>query len=275
MASIFTYNDTSKVSSPWSTPGSSTPQAAEKGPLSRQICTQAPLGASPMSIKDAGITKLEPEPQDGSTEYKLHLLLRPRRKFSSASTGTLVSGSQHSKPFLPSTGGRLDVEAALMRSSSIPSVQTRQARLQQLTTQLLWRLQQSSPFHSSSVANLVLPLLPEATPKLGLPTRPAKVLPGLEESQGALYEIGVADDGTLVGLIEEELEESLTNLKAMAASLGCVVELLRKVIVGDCEWTENDHDNVAVKTHAENLWVAEALVRPDMGSSDEDLSAES
>ena len=79
-----------------------------------------------------------------------------------------------------------------------PSTHARQSRLQQLTTQLLWRLQQSSPFHSSSNADLILPVLPEATPKLGVPDRPAKLLPGLEESQGALYEIGVADDGSLL-----------------------------------------------------------------------------
>jgi hypothetical protein len=31
-----------------------------------------------------------------------------------------------------------------------------------LTTQLLWRLQQSSPFHSSTTSNLVVPVIPEA-----------------------------------------------------------------------------------------------------------------
>jgi hypothetical protein len=115
-----------------------------------------------------------------------------------------------------------------------PSKQSRQNRLQHLTTQLLWRLQQSSPYHSSSTSNLILPILPEATPILGAPTRPAKLLPGLEESRGALYELGVSDDGSFVGLTPDEMEESLTNLKAMAASLGCNVELLRTVVVGSC-----------------------------------------
>ena len=157
------------------------------------------------------------------------------------------------------------------RPALAPSSQSRQARLQHLTTQLLWRLQQSSPFHSSSTASLVLPILPEATPRLNAPTGAARLLPGLEESQGALYEIGVSDDGIFVGLIEEEMEESLTNLQAMAASLGCVVEVLRKVIVGECEWTEarGGAEDAEAQTHRGKLWVAEALVRPNLDSSAE------
>ena len=215
------------------------------------------------------MSRLEPEPQEGPTEYKLHLLLRPRRKFMSSSTGSHVSGSQHSKAYLAASGSRIGANVASTRPVQPPSSQSRQARLQHLTTQLLWRLQQSSPFHSSSTANLVLPVLPEATPKLNAPTGAAKLLPGLEESQGALYEIGVSDDGTFVGLIEDEMEESLTNLKAMAASLGCVVDVLRKVIVGDCVWTEapGGAEEAELENHKDKLWVAEALVRPDLDSS--------
>jgi GTPase len=119
------------------------------------------------------------------------------------------------------------------------------------------------------MASLVVPSLPEATPKLGIPSRPAGLLPGLEESQGALYEIGVSDDGTFVGLVEDELEESLTNLKSMAASLGCVVDVLRRVIVGRCEWKDSRQsaDDSLAQNHAEDLWVAEALVRPDLEMS--------
>jgi GTPase len=217
------------------------------------------------------VSRLEPEPQEGPTEYKLHLLLRPRRNFISSSTGSYVSGSQHSKVYIAAPGSRVGSNITSIRPTPAPSSQTRQARLQHLTTQLLWRLQQSSPFHSSSTANLVLPVLPEATPRLNAPADAAKLLPGLEESQGALYEIGVSDDGTFVGLIEDEMEESLTNLKAMAASLGCVVEVLRKVIVGDCEWTEapSGEEQADWKTHKDKLWVAEALVRPNLGSSAE------
>lgn len=219
---------------------------------------------APVVLQDTGITKLEAEPQEGSTEYKLHLLLRPRRTFTSSTTGMDVCGSSsHLKPSLSSSilpGKDLEVS----KSGYGPSNLTRQMRLQQLTTQLLWRLQQSSPFHSSSPGDLVLPKLPEASPKLGVPAKQAALLPGLEESQGALYEIGVSDDGVLVGLIEEELEESLVNLKAMASSLGCVVELLRKVAVGECEWVRFDSPASNGSKCQSTLWVAEALVRPDV-----------
>ncbi|KIW96043.1 uncharacterized protein Z519_03109 [Cladophialophora bantiana CBS 173.52] len=265
MASIFTYQDEPpRIHSPWSTPGSSTPQPfhfVDHPPDTGQQVIQ-------------GFVKLEPERQDGPTEYKLHLLLRPRRKFLSTTTTYSVSGSQHFASPAQSVvvPARSPGDSLLDRPLSQPSAQARQTRLQQLTTQLLWRLQQSSPFHSSSNADLVLPVLPEATPRLGVPERPAKLLPGLEESQGALYEIGVADDGTLAGLVEDELQESLTNLKAMAASLGCTTSVLRKVPVGTCEWAESDSDSGHTKTRKDALWVAEVLVYPDSrGSADADI----
>jgi GTPase len=111
----------------------------------------------------------------------------------------------------------------------------------------------------------VLPVLPEAALELGIPQKPARLLPGLEESQGALYEIGVADDGTFVGLTRDELDESLTNLQVMAGSLGCKIEILRRVIVGKCEWVDDScvaNPDIG-QIHAEDLWVAEALVSPD------------
>ncbi|KAL2819684.1 hypothetical protein BJX63DRAFT_418662 [Aspergillus granulosus] len=203
-------------------------------------------------LSDYGISKLEPEPQEGPTEYKLHLLLRPRRPYISMSTGNLVGGSYHSRASLSTSGpaaGSL-VEEPNLKSLNARSMESRQQRLQQLTTQLLW-------------PNLVLPVLPEATPRLGATPKPLRLLPGLEESQGALYEIGVADDGTFVGLIHDELEESLTNLQAMAASLGCKVEVLRRVVVGNCEWVEDSGTEEPGKVHNESLWVAEALVSPD------------
>lgn len=91
---------------------------------------------------------------------------------------------------------------------------------------------------------------------------PQRLLPGLEESKGALYEIGVADNGTIVGLAEDEMEESLNNLRAMAASLGCGVQVLRRVPVGDCEWVEGV-GTPQQKVHKSVLLVAEALVRPE------------
>lgn len=173
-----------------------------------------------------------------------------------------------------------------------PSSQSRQNRLEQLTTQLLWRLQQSSPYHASASSDLVLPQLPDASTSLSSHSRPGKLVAGLEESRGALYEIGVADDGTFVGLTKDEMDESLINLRAMAHSLGCNVKVLRMVIVGDCESHEPsgtidrpgvlppDADNRIWETRRsqtpaelgetmgrrEKLWVAEALVTPDLSS---------
>ncbi|RMD41647.1 hypothetical protein DV735_g3487, partial [Chaetothyriales sp. CBS 134920] len=254
MASIFTWQDEPpRMHSPWSTPGYATPP--DRLPdLSHLGPHQAPNG----------ITRLDPEKHNGSCEYKLHLLLRPRRQFVTMTTADPSSASALDAIQAPSPAGSRSLnEASCQRPRHQPSSRSRQERLQQLTTQLLWRLQQSSPFHSSSTTELVLPVLPEATPRLGVPECPAKLLPGLEESQGALYEIGVADDGALVGLTEDELEESLNNLRAMAASLGCVVDILRKVQVGSCEWTELGTDQPGANTLADKLYVAEVLVRPD------------
>jgi GTPase len=101
------------------------------------------------------------------------------------------------------------------------------------------------------------------------------VLPGLEASRGALYEIGVADDGTLAGLTKDEMDESLTTLRIMAASLGCNVEVLRMLVVGECEWVDSSgaedsggSESEGVLHHAK-LWVAEALVTPDLRPRDD------
>ncbi|EEA28130.1 hypothetical protein TMatcc_003564 [Talaromyces marneffei ATCC 18224] len=263
MASIFTYDpDPPRVSSPWSISGSSTP-GLSGGENVRSNSETGLFAVDSDKLADYGISKLEPEPQEGPTEYKLHLLLRSRRPFISMSTGQVVGGNfQFRTSKKPYWNLNLSPEPPTSpRSLTAAHLTGRQQRLQQLTTQLLWRLQQSSPFHSSSTANLILPVLPEATPKLGIPQKPSRLLPGLEESQGALYEIGVADDGTFVGLVKEELDESLTNLGAMAASLGCKVEVLRKVVVGTCEWAEGPEPEYI---QSGELWVAEALVSPDL-----------
>ncbi|KAJ5383866.1 hypothetical protein N7517_001777 [Penicillium concentricum] len=272
MASIFTYDpDPPRVSSPWSTSGSSTPQINASGSRGVAIRTRpsaTPLRADPDLLSNYGISKLEPEPQEGPTEYKVHLLLRPRRPYLSMSTGHVIAGSYHHHYRVMSTTS-ISVSPGLEptpRPMQAKSSQSRHQRLQGLTTQLLWRLQQSSPFHSSTTSNLVMPVLPEAALELGVPSKPARLLPGLEESQGALYEIGVGDDGTFVGLTQDELDESMTNLQAMAASLGCKVEILRRVVVGKCEWTENLPSATTDQTrnNTESLWVAEALVSPDL-----------
>jgi len=264
MASIFTFDpDPPRVSSPWSISETSTPQTT---PASNRLALRTRSSATLRStdhdsLSDYGISKLDPEPQEGPTEYKLHLLLRPRRLYTSMSTGHVVAGSYHSQASLstpfPTTPSSYETA---MKPQQTRSMHSRQERLQHLTTQLLWRLQQSSPFHSSTATNnLVLPVLPDKASESGPPQRPARLLPGLEESQGALYEIGVADDGTFVGLTQDELEESLSNLQIMAGSLGCKVDVLRRVVVGECEWEDD-----SVESHAEGLWVAEALVGPDL-----------
>lgn len=272
MASIFTFDpDPPRVSSPWATPPagdhteSPTPRHPAKsiptkpGTLAKQTTSIASLTPT---VDYTTITRLEAEPQDGPTEYKLHLLLRRRRSFTRASTALRVSGSMRRSdvPTL-ATSGRCASESGLLSSTPpLASIQSKQHRLEQLTTQLLWRLQQSCSYHISSTTAALVPHFPDDT-KLSSPELPQRLLPGLEESKGALYEIGVADDGTIVGLAEDEMDESLNNLRAMAASLGCGVEVLRMVTVGDCEWI--DHNSASkTKLRTSNLVVAEALVRP-------------
>ncbi|OBT73874.1 hypothetical protein VF21_08253 [Pseudogymnoascus sp. 05NY08] len=281
MASIFSFDpDPPTISSPWLTPADGSPRA--ETPISRGdsrtqdrsllLGSKASVGAvngtslQPGHLSDYNVTKLEPEPQTGPAEYKLHLLLRPRRKYTSFSTGTHTTAPPQSK-------------VATGESATAPTNQSRQHRLTQLTTQLLWRLQQSSPYHasSSSTSELIVPQLPEAMATLNIQTRPGKLLAGLESSRGALYEIGVSDSGVLVGLAKDEMDESLTNLRAMAASLGCVVEVTRMVVVGECEWSsaeppideplgisEPSRGHTEHKLRKEKLWVAEALVTPDL-----------
>jgi len=263
--SVFTFDpDPPKVASPWLRPAD---------PGKAQVPLQTAKGRSAIRrgsiesgvLSDYGVTKLEAEPQDGPTEYKLHLLLRPRRKYERTSTPDRISGSIQSRPPLES------------RSSKAPplvgsaSNQTRQDRLEHLTTQLLWRLQQSCPYHASSaVQGLVVPQLPSENISPETPHKLGKLLPGLESSRGALYEIGVADDGTLAGLTKDEMDESLATLRVMAASLGCSMKILRIVEVGDCEWVDtSDSDELfgavpGERRHHAKLWVAEALVMPDL-----------
>ncbi|KAF2130026.1 P-loop containing nucleoside triphosphate hydrolase protein [Dothidotthia symphoricarpi CBS 119687] len=275
MASIFTFDpDPPRVSSPWAMPpvgdpASMSPQHGTKlhsSKLGVDEEQQSNARARTSVVDYSTITRLEAEPQEGPTEYKLHLLLRRRRSFTRAttSTGRHISGSLRRCDIpTPIPGGRSVSESGHLSNTPPPlsSTQSRQHRLEQLTTQLLWRLQQSCPYHISSSMAPVLPHLPNDD-RLPSPDMSQRLLPGLEESKGALYEIGVADDGTIVGLAEDEMEESLNNLRAMAESLGCGVQVLRRVAVGECEWVEGigtQQQNVFTST----LLVAEALVRPE------------
>lgn len=252
MASIFTYDpDPPRVSSPWLPPDND-PQ-------------QTPFGSSvPSLVSDYGVTKLETEPQEGPTEYKLHLLLRPRRAFTFMSTIDSVpnpptNGSQETTPMRPAS--------AVLAASHQP----RPERLEHLTTQLLWRLQQSSPYHATSSKELCNPKPSPRIFHLDAPVQLEALVPGLEESRGALYEIGVSDDGTLIGLTKDEMSESIATLRVMAASLGCNVDVVRTVIVGECEWIEpaelvnSAPPTSRSATRKGRLWVAEALVTPDLG----------
>ncbi|KAF5968979.1 GTP-binding protein 2 [Fusarium coicis] len=267
MASVFTYDpDPPRVSSPWTPLSESGKDEGAQGTELRRPAQEPQPGL----LSEYGVIKLQAEPQEGPTEYKLHLLLRPRRVFKSMST---AGTSRHARLNRPST--------ASLTPSSQAREQTRQQRLQHLTTQLLWRLQQSSPYHASSSKELAIPRLPDDSVDLSAPVKLSELVPGLEESRGALYEIGVADDGTLVGLTKDEMEESLTTLRVMAASLGCSVEVHRRVIVGDCEWVESTElvDSFVPSPHQiirnGKLWVAEALVKPNFGFLDEENGANS
>lgn len=274
MASIFTFDpDLPKLSSPWPTK-----------PVSDSVHTivepRAVLAGGetvPVSdLADFGVTRLEAEPQDGPTEYKLHLLLRPRQSFSALSTVHHASGSQPSKCGVQQGETQSELKSSRQPLGPTPNSQSRQNRLEHLTTQLLWRLQQSSPYHSSSKSALIVPVLPQTEVNLHL-QGPDTLLPGLEESQGALYEIGVSDSGSFVGLTEDELDESLSTLRAMAFSLGCKVEVLRMVLVGNCKWTESTSElngnTAAGVDHTENLWVAEALVTPNHDHASHTITA--
>lgn len=244
MASVFTYDpDPPRVSSPWLPPQDSAGTPPKNGQPRSE----------PGLLSEYGVTRLEAEPQDGPTEYKLHLLLRQRRPYKSMTTASAIL---QAKP-TPAT-------AKLSASAVAATSQTRQQRLQHLTTQLLWRLQQSSPYHASSSKELTSPQLPKADVDLNASVQLQSLVPGLEESRGALYEIGVSDDGTLVGLTKDEMDESIATLRVMAASLGCSVEVVRMVIVGECEWING---NALVPKH-DKLWVGEALVTPNLGLVD-------
>lgn len=276
MASIFTFeSEPPRVSSPWPGARAGGANADFRGGPLMLAGMKMPLA---IPLADCGIKKLEAEPQEGPIEYKLHLLLRPRRSFSATSTVHHVSGSYLSKSRAPQPIVEADIQP-MVTPALAPSSQSRQNRLQHLTTQLLWRLQQSSPYHSSSRSGLVLPVLPQAEVELSSSKGPGTLISGLEESSGALYEIGVSDDGTFVGLSRDELEESLTVLRSMAFSLGCDVEILRVISVGDCQWTEEAQpkNKTASMQRKEKLLVAEVLVAPHLGPSrpSTDLAARS
>ena len=268
MASIFTFEtDLPEVTSPWPTGPVCELKHVENAPT-------LPGMTMPRTevLLPNGISQLEAEPQDGPIEYKLHLLLRPRQSFLSTTTVQKVSGSYLSR----SNASRSHSKTEALRPDSpaiwAPSSQSRQNRLQHLTTQLIWRLQQSTPYHSTSKSSLVVPVLPESDVEHAILKGPGPLMPGLETSGGALYEIGVSDDGAFVGLTKHELEESLTVLRVMAFSIGCSLDVLKLITVGDCQWVDKvlEKDTIPEKLMEGKLWVAEVLVAPNMERSKDD-----
>ena len=135
MASLFTFDpDPPRVESPWLTPTDSPKPSSTPQPNGRS--DGSPTGPPSGLLADYGVTRLEAEPQEGPTEYKLHLLLRPRRVYSSSSTGTVIAGSQQHQQ-----QPRNQTLVGEPKTSFAPSHKARQNRLEHLTTQLLWRLQ--------------------------------------------------------------------------------------------------------------------------------------
>ena len=258
-STVFTFDhNPPKVSSPWPNlrPGRAYPKDITLAELH--------YDKSAARLEDYGIKKLQPEPQEGPVEYKLHLLLRPRNK-------TVEPRNHISTPASTQAGLPAAVLAPERPMTALPgsvvaahSSQPRQERLLHLTTQLLWRLQQSSPLHSAAQSQPgISALAAKPDDDTGL-FRPDRAVPCLEQSQGALYEIGVSDDGALEGLAEQEMQESLLTLQFMAASLGCHVVIHRLIAVSESDVRPGGEENKrdVSPTQAQTLWVVEAFVSP-------------
>lgn len=67
--------------------------------------------------------------------------------------------------------------------------------------------------------------------------------------------------------MNDELNESLQNLQSMAASLGCAVSIVRKVVVGSCEFLDVDYIQEKEQIRKEKLLVVEAYVKPHNATS--------
>ena len=260
-STVFTYDhNPPKVTSPW-----------PSLPLDNSLLVETDIEALRFDVGGAQleayrIAKLESEPPEGPVEYKLHLLLRPRKKTIEPITPSRGHAVSHAKLSAPSVGSHSKVSPKLVIAAK--SSQSKQERLLHLTTQLLWRLQQSSPLHSAAQVSLDIDALKTVRNKDNAELRPAYAAPGLEQSQGALYEIGVSDDGVLEGLSEIEMRESLATLQSMAASLGCHVVVRRLVAVGECELQSvmNDLELNRVPSKKQTLWAVEAFVAPSSRS---------
>ncbi|KAF8544693.1 hypothetical protein BDD12DRAFT_800966 [Trichophaea hybrida] len=191
MSSIFTYNPSPpKPASPWAVSPSSSPRPP-----------------------------LDDDPEQVMTDVPGHLKASSRVRSSfitgDRSGGDVVAGDGEPVRGLAAEPqiGPTEYKLSLVRGGKS------EQRLEQLTTQLLWRLQQSTSYHGTGLASKS----PEAISSL------------LQESKGALYEIGIADDGAFVGLEEEELEASLDVLRTIAEKLGAYVTVTRRVYIKTVE----------------------------------------
>ena len=261
-STIFTYDhNPPKVSSPWPMLKSGETYSVELN------ISELHYGRPAARMEDYGITKLQPEPQEGPVEYKLHLLLRSRNKMIEPKHNRSPPRAIESPlPARNSTRGQIMTDSPDPVNAA-QSSQPRQERVLHLTTQLLWRLQQSSPLHAAAQVPSSTSVPATSLRNSAMPSWPGTIAPGLEQSQGALYEIGVSDNGTLEGLVETEMRESLLTLQSMAASLGCCVVIRRLVTVNDtkvqselsdAEGSEDEIDS----EQAPWLWVVEAFIAP-------------
>lgn len=212
MSSIFTYNPSPpKPASPWANSPSSTPK--------------------PSSLDD--------DPEQVMTDVPGHL------KASARSRGSFVGGGRAAGEAVPENGeavrglaaepqiGPTEYKLSLVRGGKS------EQRIEQLTTQLLWRLQQSTSYVPTGPLLscwLVVNFPPPSYHGISLTSKSPEALSSLlQESKGALYEIGLADDGTFVGLDEAELEASLDVLRTIAEKLGAYVTVTRKVYIKTVE----------------------------------------
>jgi hypothetical protein len=64
----------------------------------------------------------------------------------------------------------------------------------------------------------------------------------MEGGGQCFYELGVRDDGAILGLVAGELDESLATLERMADSLGAQCEVVREITLIEPERSEDDDD---------------------------------
>jgi hypothetical protein len=232
MASIFTFDpDPPRVSSPWTAARSLPGQLSQYRLV--QESTESPDIAAENSIAFDGsrlpildhtpMIRIEAEPQEGPVEYKLHLLLRKRRSFIQSSTRRNLSGSlRRTEVSTAISVGRSASESNFLASTppSLSATQSRNYRLEQLTSQMLWRLQQSSSHNTSYSSERVNLQFPDGA-QLSGPITTERLYPGLEDSKGALYEIGVS---TRVGGVPEMFANFICcRLPMMASSLALLM----------------------------------------------------